>query len=346
VTARDLRGALELLKHTQYDLVGVSFHSFSVAKARMIREKVKGHLICGGHHPSALPDQMLSIGYNQVIIGEGENAILSILNGNNSPIVKNVSSYFETINDIPFPDYTGLLFDASAFSFGINIISSRGCPFRCAFCASSHFWGKYQMRSAENVLAEVRQRIAEGYKNWIFEDDNFTANRQRALDICAGLDGRLTWQTQGRAESLDEDLCREMYRAGCRRMYLGIESFSQGTLDRCNKKTTVAKMIRGINVAEKAGIRTMCMFLAGFPGDTIKDIEESARVRRSIKISEFGVNNVWILPGTAVYYKAKELGFSDDVYLEASNKNQFGCGVPYYAYEQSLETLKQWQKLM
>lgn len=70
VVAKDLSPALE--DRSEYDLVGVSFHSFSVKHARLIREKFKTRLVCGGHHPSALPQQMLSIGYDQVCIGEGE----------------------------------------------------------------------------------------------------------------------------------------------------------------------------------------------------------------------------------------------------------------------------------
>ena len=262
VTARDLSEAYALLERNKYDIVGVTFHSFSVKHAKEIRKRFNGRLICGGHHPTALPEQMLSLGYDQVVIGEGENAMIDIILGNTDKTVTTTERHhFPTINDIPFPDYTGLSYKGK---FGVNIISSRGCPFACTFCASSFFWNhKYKMRSADNVIREINQRKAEGFNTWIFEDDNFTAHKKRVHDICSTLDGSLTWQCQGRAEDLTEDLCSELYRAGCRRIFLGIESFSQPTLDRCKKSTTVDKMVRGINAAEKAGIKTICLFIVG-----------------------------------------------------------------------------------
>ena len=330
VTATDLNYGSD-----DYDLVAVTFHSFSVRHAKNIRNHYKGRLICGGHHPSAMAEQMLSIGYDQVVIGEGENAMLSIVNGDTSSIVKNDYKHYKGVNDYPIPDYTGLKYDGS---MGLPIISSRGCASRCNFCASSDFWGhKYTMRSAENVITEIEYIKSLGLKTWIFYDDNFTANKKRTYEICSYLTGEIKWQCTSRAEVLDEDICRELYRAGCRRMYLGIESFSQGALDRCNKNTTVEKMVKGIVNAEKAGIATVCLFIVGLPGDTIEDVLTTKTIRQSIKISEWGKNIAWILPGTDLYRKAKEKGFDDNTFLTE---------VPYYTYEQSMVTLQNWYSLL
>ncbi len=330
VTAVDLSGAFK----EQYDLVAVTFHSFSVKYARQIREYYKGHLICGGHHPSALPEQMISIGYDQVIIGEGEKAIMEIINGNTSKIIKGDLS---DINTVPFPDYTGLDFSGD---MGIPIISSRGCPFRCNFCASTHFWDhKYRARSADNVLNEISLRLSQGFKSWMFEDDNFTANRSRAADICSGISemGKYEWQCASRAESLDDELCLSLKKAGCNTVWLGIESLSQESLDRCNKNTTVEKMIQGIKTAQKFGISTRNQFIVGLPGDTQKNVDETITNLRKNNISA-GSNILWILPCTEAYVKAKQKGFSDEVYLQT--------GAPFYTYEQSFETLKYWASIL
>lgn len=336
VMAKDLNEAMS--DKEDYDLVAVSFHSFSVKYARQIRDKFKGHLICGGHHSSALPEQMLSIGYDQVVVGEGENAIIDILQGNDSKIVKDCDrKYFNGINDIPFPDYTGLEF--TGIPHGISIITSRGCPFSCNFCGSTKFWNhKYTMRSPYDILYEIEKCKSEGFETWIFYDDNFTANKKRVFEICAGLDGSLIWECASRAESLDEELCRELYRAGCRTIHLGIESLSQDALDRMGKNTTVEKMIRGIEIAELIGIHTFSLFLVGLPGDTIKNIEETRYNRIRSRITQYGPNICWVLPGTSIHQKAKEHGFDDNVYLES--------GVPFYCYEQSIETLNQWASMI
>jgi len=337
VKAFNLKQALETTE--QFDIVGVSFHSFSVKYARQLRDKFQCKMICGGHHPSAMPEQMLSIGYNQIVVGEGENAILSIIDGNYEKIIRAEDlyhSYFYDVNSIPIPDYSGINFGGH---IGISIITSRGCPFACNFCASSDFWHhKYIARSPESVLSEIEKRKSEGYKTWIFEDDNFTANKKRTFEICRGLDGKYLWQCTARAESLDEDLCAELYRAGCRKIWLGVETLSQEALDRCNKKTTVEKMLKGIENAYKANIETISLFIVGMPDDTMQDIMVTQAKIKNSYITEIGVNIAWILPNTAIYRKAKEYGFNDDIYLES--------GAPFYTFEQDLGTLKMWEYIL
>lgn len=332
VTAVDLSGAFQ---STDYDIVAVTFHSFSVRHARKIREYYKGRLICGGHHPSAMPDQMLSIGYDQVIIGEGEKAIMDVANGNTSA---KIYGEISDIDSIPFPDYTGLKYEGT---MGLPVISSRGCCFDCNFCASTHFWNrKYRARTPDNVLNEIAFRLRQGLRNWMFEDDNFTANKKRAIDICAGISemGKFNWQCASRAESLDEELCLALRQSGCRTVWLGVESLSQDSLDRCNKNTTVEKMLKGIEIAEDFGIETMSQFLVGIPGDTIENINETLKNIMRSKIKRKGTNIIWILPCTDIYNKAKAIGFNDDIYLNS--------GAPYYTYEQNMNTLNHWANLI
>lgn len=330
VTATDLLYGID-----DYDLVAVTFHSFSVKHAKAIREHYKGRLICGGHHPSALPEQMLSIGYDQVIVGEGEKAIIQVVNGNNSKIIKGEIS---DIDSVPLPDYTGLNFWGT---MGIPIISSRGCSQKCNFCCSTNFWDhKYRMRSVDNVLSEIELRVSQGYRTWMFEDDLFTGSKKRAIDICSGITeiGTFVWQCASRAESLDEDLCRALKLAGCKIVWLGIESLSQGSLDRCNKNTTVEKMLRGIDTAERNGIETMCQFIVGLPGDSLKDIQLTVQNIKKSAIKRKGNNILWILPGTEAYRIAKQKGFSDEIYLQT--------GAPFFTFEQNIETLKYWCSLI
>jgi len=320
---------------SEYDIVAVTFHSFSVKYARHLRDICKGQLICGGHHPSALPDQMIAIGYDQVVIGEGEKAIIDIINGNASA---KVYGEISEIDSLPFPDYAGLGFTGE---MGMPIISSRGCPFNCNFCASTHFWNrKYRIRSVDNVLNELSMRISRGMKTWMFEDDNFTANRNRAIEICAGISemGKFSWQCASRAESFDADLCRALALAGCKTVWLGVESLSQDSLDRCNKHSTVGRIMEGIQIAEDAGIETMSQFIIGLPGDTMSNINETVANIKKSRIRRRGTNILWVLPHTLAYQKAKERGFSDETYLQS--------GAPFYTYEQDINTLNHWSNLI
>lgn len=275
-----------------------------------------------------MPTQMIALGYDQVVIGEGENAFIDIINGDTEQIKKTANTHFATIDDIPWPDYTGLTYSDNI------VISSRGCPFRCNFCASTAFWGnKWRARSAENVINEINHF---GYKTWMFEDDNFTANKKRAIEICNNVKG--SWQCASRAETLDDELCEALKRSGCHTLWLGIESFSQASLDRCNKHTTVERMRHGIETAERHGIRTMCQFIIGLPDDGIADIMETARMIKRTRMSMFGVNIAWVLPDTELYRRAKAYGMSDDIYLDS--------GAPFYYYEQTPATLNKWSQII
>jgi radical SAM superfamily enzyme YgiQ (UPF0313 family) len=327
VTAMDIDCAFE--NNNDFDAIAVSFHSFSVKHARAIRERwPHARMIAGGHHPSALPEQLLSIGYDQIVVGEGENAIISIINGNIDTIVNGDPV---DVNKVSPPNYAGFRGD---WSMGFPIISSRGCPFDCTFCASAIFWHrKWRMRSSENVLVEI---YAMPGKKFMFEDDNFTNHRGRTLEICAGLNGRgYTWQCASRADVLrDVDLCRALKNAGCHTVWLGIESLSQRSLDRNHKGTTVDRMLDGIETAESIGLHTMSQFIVGLPDDDQSDIDETVRNIGRSRIARRGCNTLWILPNTAIHTKAKTFGFTDDVYLDT--------GAPFYTYEQSIQTLNTW----
>jgi radical SAM superfamily enzyme YgiQ (UPF0313 family) len=203
------------------------------------------------------------------------------------------------------------------------------------------------MRSVESVIHEIIYNIENyGMKNWMFEDDNFTLNKTRVIEICKRIVtdiipkyGRLNWQCASRAESLiDSDLCKSLINAGCTKVWLGVESFSQSSLDRCEKHTTTEKMINGIETAENLGLRTMSQFIIGLPGDTIDDIFETSRIIKKTRMSYFGGNIAWVLPGTNIYDKSKEKGFNENHYIEH--------GAPFYTYEQNMETLNRWKYIL
>jgi len=150
--------------------------------------------------------------------------------------------------------------------------------------------------------------------------------------------GRFSWQCASRAEALDEELCRALALAGCRTVWLGVESLSQASLDRCNKNTTVELMLQGIATAESVGIETMSQFIVGLPDDTLQDITATVAAIRRSSIRRRGTNILWVLPHTLAYARAKQHGFSDEHYLL--------YGAPFYCYEQDMNTLNYWSHLI
>ena len=149
----------------------------------------------------------------------------------------------------------------------------------------------------------------------------------------------VSWQCASRAETLqDEELVMKLKKAGCYKIWLGVETLSQDSLDRCDKRTTVDKMLNGISIAEKYGITTMSQFISGLPGDTLDDINITVSNIKRSKIREKGANIIWLLPNTDIYRSAKDKGFSDDIYLKS--------GAPFYTYEQNINTLQYWSNLI
>jgi radical SAM superfamily enzyme YgiQ (UPF0313 family) len=315
-----------------WDLVCVTFHSFSVQHAAKLRSYFRGlHMVCGGHHPTALPQQLLDVGYDQVVTGQGENAILEIAAGRRERVIQGTQP---DLNALPVPDYTGFSGD---WNMGMPVISSRGCAFDCNFCASKQFWQRrWHMRSATNVVEEL---LALPHRRFMFEDDNFTLHRGRVLEICKALReaGGYHWQCASRAETLnDDELCWNLRSAGCHTVWLGVESFSQASLDRCRKNTTVERMLGGIARAKAHGLEVMCQFIVGLPDDTAADIAATVATIRSAKLTRWGANILWLLPATEAYTRAKAAGFDDDVYLRS--------GAPFYTYEHDINTLQKWAK--
>ncbi|MBF0502196.1 MAG: radical SAM protein [Candidatus Riflebacteria bacterium] len=353
VVLADVEKPSSLPKLSSVTVVGISVHSFAVpAVAQLIpalrKEYPTARLVAGGHHASALPDQMLSIGFDQVVTGPGEIALLDIINGLHVPII--IGSLPESLDDFPFPDYSGLhgtwTLPLGHGGRALPIITSRGCPFACKFCASAEFWHRcWHPRSPDNVLKEIRWRFETNQiDSFMFEDDNFTLDRTRALAITDGLTKLrqkfpgLRWQAASRAETLaDAELCTSMSRAGATHVWLGIETGSPEILKNCGKATTIERMLKGIETAEKCGLRTVGQFIIGLIGESRVTIEETRNFIQKSRLSHVGVNKAWVLPRTYLYDAACHAGFSPDDYL---------IGIPFFTWEHSNRRLDYWSDIV
>lgn len=146
--------------------------------ADMIHRRSGARVLMGGMHPTWMPEEALEHG-DQVITGEGERVILDAVERRiTEPIVR--GPLIENIDEVPFPDYSILKTPCAA----ANVISTRGCPCRCSFCTTSRMFHPYRKRSVDNVIAEIRRYKEMGFRYMNFEDDNFTADKERAKEIC------------------------------------------------------------------------------------------------------------------------------------------------------------------
>ena len=166
----------------------------------------------------------------------------------------------------------------------IYIFTTRGCPFKCIFCQKELTGRGFRTRSVKNILDEL-QEIHDRYTpgNVLFIDELFTCQKKRVYEICEGIVARglkLNMSCETRVDMLDYDMARTMKRAGFNRMYFGVESGSQRSLDTLIKDYKVEKVVEALKITRRAGIWTKIFLIVGTPGETMEDIDNTARVLR------------------------------------------------------------------
>ncbi len=326
------------LQTWQPGLVGVSCMTptfpQAVAICRTVKEQSGAATVLGGPHVTALKDEILALQpeVDYVVYGEGEQTITELCQvleqGNPDPATVKGLVYraadgtinvnpprdlIKEVDALPFPARD--LVDMSRLGthryidvgrVSATMISSRGCPFKCAFCSSHITMGKlYRFRSADNVLAEIDELVGRYRVNHIaFEDDTFTLNRDRVETICRELINRrydLTWYCLSRVESMDLELARLMRRAGCRLVSFGIESGNPEILQKIHKKISLPAARQAVEACYRAGLRSQCTFILGFPFDTQQTMADTLHFAQELSPTIAIFFALVPYPGTEMY---------------------------------------------
>lgn len=218
------------------------------------------------------------------------------------------------LDELPFPDRDLVNLDNYLLPFTIN--TSRGCPGECVFCSSKAFWGKkVYMRSAENIFKELMY-LYEKYNSTIFyiTDDTFTASAKRARDFCKlVIDSKINfvWGCESRADVITDDLMKELYDAGCRKLQIGLESADNDILKKLKKNVTIEQIENGIRLAHNNGMHISASFIIGHAFDTPETIEKTLNfvkhIQKAYGAYVMGSTNT-PFPGTEQYDRMEELG--------------------------------------
>ena len=185
-----------------------------------------------------------------------------------------------------------------------SLITSRGCSFNCAFCASHSMWnGRTRYRSTENIVSEIRQIVeSTGIRQFGMWDDNLTLNRKRCLKLCGELkELDIAWRCLVRADRLDSEICEAMAIAGCKEIWPGIESGDQRVLDFLDKRIDREKMLEGCRNAKKAGLKIKALFMIGTPGERIDTPELNREYIRRLDFDMITLSTFTPLPGSPVW---------------------------------------------
>jgi anaerobic magnesium-protoporphyrin IX monomethyl ester cyclase len=189
--------------------------------------------------------------------------------------------------------------------FSLNMVSSRGCPYRCNWCAKPIYGNSYHSRPPWSVAAEMRKLKTKFRPDHIwFADDIFALSSKWTLAFAAAVESlgaQVPFKMQSRCDLMTRDTVEALRRAGCAEVWMGAESGSQKILDAMDKGARVKDIYRARENLRSHGIRA-CFFLQfGYPGETWNEIEETIRMVRETRPDDIGVSVSYPLPGTRFY---------------------------------------------
>jgi radical SAM superfamily enzyme YgiQ (UPF0313 family) len=249
------------------------FTGFEEFRDRIIRDSriamdMGLRTVLGGALATFEPMEM-SKHVDAVVVGEGENAVSKALK--DGWIIKAKPPH---LSCIPYPDYEGFGIDEYNKRHSIrwiNVLTSRGCPGSCIFCAQTC---QFQMRDLLTVFDEIdRYRELYNPAMIVFEDNTMNINKDRWLGVCEGMaERKLSWGAAIRCTPWDEEMARKAVDSGLQYVIVGVESFNQEKLDRINKRMKVENIFRCLDSLQKHGIKYHGNILVGFPWESYADI--------------------------------------------------------------------------
>jgi len=342
VVVRDLaiRKKKEDIDFKKYDIVGISTDTTRHRQALQLAKKAKTMgctVVMGGPHPGYVDEEILSTRKVDFIVrGEGEvtfselvtalqkndgkfHSIQGISFFSNGQLVRTPPRPFiENLDSLPFParhlihmdDYRRTKFGGRDIT---SLATSRGCPYQCAFCASSHFWGtKVRMRSVGSVLKEIEEIYDRYHFNAVaFVDDTFNVSPKRVMELCRGIIDRkldLWWWNLSRIDLLlrNEEMVKEMVRAGGKAVFIGVESSNPKTLDELKKGIDVEDIVQTVEMLKRNGVEMHASYILGGLHDDVKTIHDTIRFAKRLdtNVAQFSILTPY--PGTAVYEQVKD----------------------------------------
>ncbi len=300
-------------------------------------------VIVAGSDASDHAEMYLARGAHFVVRGEGEHTLGELLHsltgrtdipresirGLTFPAGADVDRVVHTpprpdnkeLNALPFPAWD--LVDMTRYReiwlrrhgfFSMNMVTTRGCPYHCNWCAKPIWGQRYNSRSPENVVEELRRlKTTYGPDHISFVDDIMGLTPRwldRFADLVEEHDARVPFKSLHRADLLLRgNTISALKRAGAKTVWVGAESGSQKILDAMDKGTTVTQIYTAAQQLREAGIEVGFFLQFGYPGETRADIDKTLRMVRDCKPDDIGMSVSYPLPGTKFHETVKqELG--------------------------------------
>jgi len=341
--------------------IGVSFITearFAAFDLFKLAKKTNPDILtmAGGPHATLCADDTLNnvSDIDFIVRGEGEDTFTELM----EKIVENNFDYsdikgisyredgkikhndgrlpIKDLDSLPFTALDQLSFDRYNFKIEVPgykhlkaapVLTSRGCPFKCNFCATTKVWGaKWRFRSPKNIISEL-ELLKDKYNIeavW-FVDDNFNSNNKRVKLICEELIQRnlnLKWICNIRVDRADREQLELMSQAGCISIEFGAESGSQRILDEIIEKRIKVKQIIDVDRwCSELGINTDAQFIISHPTETFEDAKSTINLMKSLK-GKSTLQILKIYPGTDVEKIALQKGILPQNFSWAKDKGK------------------------
>ena len=301
----------------------------------------KAFTIFGGIHPTVAPECIEEVpALNAICVGEGEHPMRELgerlqagrpvddipnlwVRRADGSIARNPTRAFvENLDELPFPDrelfdYQGIVdsdFGTALFMF------SRGCPYNCTFCSNhvirARQCGQYvRFRSVDNCFAEIRE-VTSKYKTrqLYFNDDCFTAKLNFLRDFCARYprEFSLPFDVNARPETLNDEVCKLLASAGCRRVSIGIENGSEKFRDEVlGRRQKNERIVQAFDACRRTGLKTKSFNIVGFPYETPEIFQETIDLNARANPDSVILGIFEPYPGTKLYEICRQERFID-----------------------------------
>jgi len=290
-------------------------------------------IVWGGPHATAFPETAARFPeVSALVVGEGEETFRELLENfartggpGDTPgvayqragevVLNPPRELIRDLDSLPFPRREKLDLNAYFSSAGkgeraTSLASSRGCPYRCAFCSTPKT--AFRRRSAQNVVDELERCAALGVKEVYLVDDTFNVDKPRVREIGQEILKRglkIAWTIRARVDLLEFETLKILKQAGLSRIQLGVETASPEGLQALGKDLTPEQIVQGFKMIQKAGITTAAYFMLGLPTEKTKaDILATIEFAKKLKPDYCLFGILTLYPGTELYRQALEQG--------------------------------------
>lgn len=352
----DKEDQLKAIKREKPDVIGIGSMTYEFPQAKNLAKQIKENfnipVIIGGHHITLMPNHFINSIFDVGVISEGERTLTELIqifekHGSfpakelrkvKGIIFKNERSVneqtqmrelIEPLDEIPYPardllkmrEYYLTLRKATFGKFGIygQMLTSRGCPYKCTFCSTTLFWCRPRLHSAEYVVGEMKHLI-EKYRvdGILIFDDLFIVNKKRIADIAKlmaeeKINEKVKLYIYGRTNLINDEVLKSLKKMNVVTIEFGLESGSDKTLRYLKKgSVTVNDNRNALRLCKKYGFKTYGSFIIGSPEETEEDFKQTLNLVNDKNLDGAHVYQLTPYPGTEVWEYAKKAGLVSD----------------------------------